>query len=72
MRGLEPGAGRSPSRIKGRPALEKSLHALHRRCFRMARGRRLSSADYAYVLRVASALQGLLNPSPGGSPHEEQ
>ena len=54
------------TRVKGRAALMKSLHALHRRAYRLATCRALSAADYRWALDVCTALQALLDDSKEG------
>jgi hypothetical protein len=50
------------TRVKGRAAITRSLHSLHRRVYRLATCRDLSAADYTWALQVASTIQMLLMP----------
>ena len=61
MRDLD--GSRFRMRVKGRAAIEKSMHALHRRVYRFATCRDVTPQDYRWALTVATQLQ-LLLPHP--------
>ena len=64
MKGLD--GSRMHSRVKGKAALLKSLHQLHRRVYRFAACRDVTPQDYRWALNVATALQVLLHGEQNG------
>ena len=67
MRGAE--AQRLPSRVKGKAAIVKTLHSLHRRVFRLATKRSCSPEDYRWPKGLSTELTGgFRTPKPSGAP----
>lgn len=62
MKGVD--GSRMHTRVKGRPAIEKSLRALHRRVYRFATCRQITPQDYQWALDLCSALQVLIAEVP--------
>lgn len=59
-----------PSRIKGRPALIRSIRSLLVRVARFGRGRAQTRADQLWAARVIDGLTALLQEGAGDGPQD--